>query len=272
MDLTEKNKGAYKLQNFGPIYCINLDGQPERWHYMEDQFRYWELTDYERISAYDGREDDLSDIIKGKYPDTMSSGEIGCVTSHLNAIKHFLDTSDAPYAIMMEDDCDLSLARNWSFTWTDFIARVPYAWDVIQLAIICTGDVVVPIHTRFVNEFSTACYVITRHHAEKLVKFHCRGGYTGKQKYKLDQGVKPRAVADDLIYNSGITYACPLLLYKIELGSTIHPEHIGIFHQGNHDGIRNFWAQQGAQMSVESVTDFDPYRGRVAESTAPQPA
>ena len=160
MDLTEKNKGAYKLQNFGPIYCINLDGQPERWHYMEDQFRYWELTDYERISAYDGREDDLSDIIKGKYPDTMSSGEIGCVTSHLKAMKHFLDTSDAPYAVMMEDDCDLSLARNWSFTWTDFIARVPYAWDVIQLAIICTGDVVVPIPVSYTHlTLPTICSV-----------------------------------------------------------------------------------------------------------------
>ena len=34
---------------------------------MEDQFKYWQLTDYERISAYDGREDDLGDIIKGKY-------------------------------------------------------------------------------------------------------------------------------------------------------------------------------------------------------------
>ena len=267
MDLTERNKGAYKLKNFGPVYCINLDGQPERWHYMEDQFKYWQLTDYERVSAYDGREDDLGDIIKGKYPDGMSSGEIGCVTSHLKAMKHWLETSDSPYAIMMEDDCDISLAQNWSFTWQDFIARVPYAWDVIQIAIICTGDVVVPIHTRFVNEFSTACYVITRHHAEKLVKFHCRGN-----KYKLDQGVKPRPVADDLIYNSGITYACPLLLYKIELGSSIHPEHIGIFHKGNHDGIRNFWAQQGAQFSVETITEFDPYRGRVAESTATQQA
>ena len=105
-NLIDKNKGAYKLNNFGPIYCINLDGQPERWEYMENQFKYWELTDYERISAYDGREDDLSGIIKGKYPDMMTSGEIGCVTSHLKAMKHFLDTSDAPYAIMMEDDCD----------------------------------------------------------------------------------------------------------------------------------------------------------------------
>ena len=40
MYLTEKNKGAYKLNNFGPIYCINLDGQPERWEYMEDKFKY----------------------------------------------------------------------------------------------------------------------------------------------------------------------------------------------------------------------------------------
>ena len=265
MDLTDKNKGAYKLNNFGPIYCINLDGQPERWHYMEDQFKYWDITNYERVSAYDGREDDLSDIIKGKYPDMMTSGEIGCVTSHLKAIKHWLETSDSSYAVMMEDDCDLSLAKFWGFTWTDFIARVPYAWDVVQIAIICTGDIVVPIHTRFVNEFSTACYVITRHHAEKLVRLHCRG-----DKYKLDQGVKPRPVADDLVYNSGITYACPLLLYKIELGSSIHPEHIGIFHKGNHDGIRNFWEQQGAQMTVETITEFDPYRGRVSEPTQQQ--
>ena len=28
-------------------------------------------------------------------------------------------------------------------------------------------------------------------------------------KYKLDQGAKPRAVADDLIYNSGNTFAIP---------------------------------------------------------------
>ena len=36
----DRNKGAYKLNNFGPVYCINLDGQPERWQYMEEQFKY----------------------------------------------------------------------------------------------------------------------------------------------------------------------------------------------------------------------------------------
>ena len=256
----DKNKSAYKLKNFGPVYCINLDGQPERWKYMESQFKYWQLTDYTRISAYDGREDDLSDIIKGRYPENMSSGEIGCTTSHLKAIKHFLDTSDAPYAVIMEDDCNIDIARYWNFTWVDFIARAPYAWDVIQLAIICTGDIIVPVHTRFVNDFSTACYVITRHHAEKLIRNHVRG-----DKYKLDNGVKPRPVADDLIYNSGCTYATPILLYKIELGSSIHPDHIETFHRNSHDGILNFWKQNGAQLSVDDITNLNPYLGRISE-------
>jgi hypothetical protein len=243
----DKNKSAYKLKNFGPIYYLNLDGQPERKLYMEKQFEYWEIKNYTRISAYDGRTDDLSDIIKGKYPDLMSSGEIGCVT-------------------IMEDDCNLDIAKYWDFTWENFISRVPYAWDVIQLAIICTGDIVVPIHNRFVNDFSTACYAITRHHAEKLIKHHIRG-----DKYKLDNGVKPRPVADDLIYNSGVTYATPMLLYKIELGSSIHPDHIDAFHRSSHDGILNFWQQRGSELSLEHMTNYDPFLGRITEPSGRTP-
>ena len=83
---------------------------------MEDQFKYWEIEkNYQRVSAYDGRGDnDLSEILKGRYPDNMSSGEVGCVTSHLKAMKMFLET-DAPYAMIMEDDCDLSTVSHWQF-------------------------------------------------------------------------------------------------------------------------------------------------------------
>ena len=112
-----------------------------------------ESTDYHRISAYDGRDDDLSDILTGRYPTNMLTGEIGCTTSHLRAMKHFLETSDSPYAIMMEDDCDLDIVRFWNFTWDDLYAQFPYDWDVVQLAIICTGDLHVKLHKRFVNDF-----------------------------------------------------------------------------------------------------------------------
>ena len=260
----DRNKAVYKLKGIGPIYYINLDDQPERWNYMEEQFKYWEIENYTRVSAYDGRESDLGEIIKGRYPDMMSSSEIGCTTSHLKAIKQFYESGE-PYAIMMEDDCNLDLVRFWNFTWKDFYCKLPYDWDVCQIAIICTGDIQIKVHKRFVNEFSTACYLITRHHAEKMLKLHVRG-----DKYKLDNGVRPRPVADDLLYNSGNTYALPLLLYKIELGSSIHPEHIDVFHKGNYEAQYNFWSQKGAQMLIDELMDYDPYLGRVSESSGTQ--
>ena len=232
---------------------------------MEDQFKYWEIENYTRVSAYDGRDDDLSHLLKGRYPDMMSGGEIGCTTSHLKALKMFLET-DEPYCILMEDDVSLDLVRFWNFTWRDFYVKIPYDWDVCQIAIICTGDIHIKVHKRFVNEFSTACYLITRHHAEKLVRLHTRG-----DKYKLDNGVKPRPVADDLIYNSGNTYALPLLLYRTELGSSIHPEHVDAFHKGNFQAQMNFWQNKGAQMSINELMDYDPYLGRVVNTTPSPP-
>jgi hypothetical protein len=255
------NYNAHKLEGFGPIYYINLDSQVNRAYAIEEQLDFWNLY-YTRISAYNGIDSDLSEIIKGKYPDNMSSGEVGCVTSHLKAIEYWYNNSDSPYAIIMEDDCSLNTVKYWNFTWKDIISRAPYAWDTLQLAIICTGDIVVPFHNRFVNDFSTACYAITRHHAEKLIRNHCRNG-----KYKLDNGVKPRAVADDLIYNSGCTYASPLLLYDIELGSSIHPDHVDIFHKNSYSAIYNFWKNNGSEIDIEMITNYNPYLGRVAESS-----
>jgi hypothetical protein len=253
----DKNKSLYKLKNLPHVYYINLDDHTERKEYMEDQFKYWELENYTRISAYDGRNDDLSHILSGVYPPLMNSGEVGCVTSHLKAIKYWLDTSDSNCAIFMEDDCDLSVAKYWPFTWKDFFCQIPYDYDVIQLAIINPASITIKLHKRFVNDFSTACYLINRRYAKKLVDLHIIN-----EKYKLDNGVKPRAVADDLIYNSGNTFSIPLFLYRLELGSSIHDEHIEVFHKSSHDALISFWQNDASNVSDwNSLFDYDPYYG-----------
>jgi len=257
----DKNKSKYKLKGLPPIRYINLDGQPERVQYMEDQFSYWGIDNFKRISAYDGRDDDLSDLLKGRYPDNMTSGEVGCVTSHLKLLKQWLDETDEPILLVMEDDCDISTVAHWPFSWRDFQSQLPYDFDVVQLAIINPSSVTIQLHRRFVNDFSTACYLITRHHAQKLVNLHCRDNY-----YKLDQGVKPRAVADDLIYNSGNTFAIPLFLYKIELGSTIHDIHINVYHRSSHDAIWNFWKNNATDLDwTGNLFHYDPFAGRIPQ-------
>ena len=142
----DKNKAVYKLKGLPPIYVINLDDKPERWKFMENQFKYWQIENYQRISAYDGRGDnDLGEILKGRYPDQMTSGEVGCVTSHLKALKMFLET-DEPCLLMMEDDCDLSNVFHWGFTWKDFYSKIPYDYDVVQLAIINPASITLQLH------------------------------------------------------------------------------------------------------------------------------
>ena len=257
----DKNKSKYKLKGLPPIRYINLDGQPERVQYMENQFSYWGIDNFKRISAYDGRDDDLSDLLKGRYPDNMTSGEVGCVTSHLKLLKQWLEETDEPILLVMEDDCDISTVAHWPFSWRDFQSQLPYDFDVVQLAIINPSSVTIQLHRRFVNDFSTACYLITRHHAQKLVNLHCRDNY-----YKLDQGVKPRAVADDLIYNSGNTFAIPLFLYKIELGSTIHDIHINVYHRSSHDAIWNFWKNNATDLDwTGNLFQYDPFAGRIPQ-------
>lgn len=253
----DKNKAAFKLKGVPPIYWLNLDSDENRRDYMESQFEYWEVKNHTRISGYDGREDDVSHYLKGKFPEMMTTNELGCCMSHLKAIKHFYEETDDDYCMILEDDVDFSTVKYWPFTWNEFAGLLPYDWDCVQLTTIPTGDIHVKLHLKFVNSFSAAVYLISRHHAAKIMKHHIRG-----DKYKLDNGVKPRAVSEDLILESGKTYTIPLFLYNLSMGSTIHQEHIVVFHQGPHAALSNFWQQQGASVDIKDYMDYDPYLGR----------
>ena len=220
----DKNKSAFKLKGLPAIYWLNLDADSDRRFYMEEQFKYWEVENHTRISGYDAREDDASEHLKGRIPDNVSQAELGCCMSHLKAIKYFYEETDDEYCMILEDDVDFSTVKYWNFAWHEFVGLLPYDWDCIQLTAITTGDIHVKLHLKFINDFSAAVYLISRHHAAKLMKHHIRG-----DKYKLDNGVKPRAVSEDTILETGKTYTIPLFLYNITLGSTIHTEHIGVF-------------------------------------------
>ena len=258
----DKNKSSYKLEGLPNSYWLNLDSDTHRRVYMEAQFKYWEIDNHTRISGFDGRDDDVCQYLSGIAPDDMSLNEIGCCMSHLKAIKHFYENTDDPYALIFEDDIVFDTVKYWNFKWKDFFKRLPIDWDCVQLAIICTGDIHVCLHNHFINDFSAAAYLITRHHAAKVLKNHTR-----KDKYKLDNGVKPRAVSEDTILGSGKTYSIPLFLYRLDMGSAIHPEHIDVFHKGSYNALMNFWQQQGYEMSIDTLMEYNPYAGRITEPT-----
>jgi len=263
----DKNRSAHKLEGLPAIYWLNLDADENRRFYMEEQFKYWKIENHTRIAGYDAREGDPSEHLKGKVPDNVSPAELGCCMSHIKAIKHFYEETDDEYCMILEDDVDFSTVKYWNFTWREFVGYLPYDWDCVQMTTITTGDIHVKLHLKFINDFSAAAYLISRHHAAKILKHHIRG-----DKYKLDNGVVPRAVSEDVILETGKTYTIPLFLYNLDFGSTIHQEHIGVFHKGPHTALTNYWQQQGASVNIGDWMNYDPYLGRVTTHSQQQNA
>ena len=252
----DKNKSAYKLEGLPKVLWINLDRFPDRKKYMEDQFDYWDIKDHHRITGIDGGE--FESYLKGTVPPQMNDGECACVMTHLNAIKYFVEETDLDEVMIMEDDVDLSTAKHWDFKWKDVRRKVPINFDALQLTIINPNGITLKLHHRFINDFSAACYVITRHHATKLLKLHQRGS-----QWKLDQNIRPRAVSEDLILDSGKSYSTPLFNYRLDMGSAIHEEHIDIFHKGSNNALVDFWRENGADVKIEEVMQLDEYCGRI---------
>ncbi|MFA6916539.1 MAG: glycosyltransferase family 25 protein [Parachlamydiales bacterium] len=224
-----------KLKHFEPIYYINLERSPERKAYMEEQFAQWGVENYTRIEALDGLRSGLRSYLDGDYPRNVLMKEMACTISHLKAIHHWLMTSKTSYAIICEDDLDMSTVEVWPFTWKELMDHLPYDWDVVQLVITNPDNFTMNIHARFEKDYGTVCYVITRHYAEKLMKLHVHG-----DRYKLDYTVRPRAVSDELIYNAGKTYSIPVFLYNVDFGSSIHSWHNGK-HQLCREAYHKWW-------------------------------
>ncbi len=259
----DKNKSRYKLDNLPPVFWINLDRFPDRQKYMIQQFDYWGIENHTRISGVDGVE--YEEHLKGMVPDNMNSGECACVMSHLNCLKYFVNETDYDEVMIMEDDVDLSTARHWTFTWREVRKKLPINFDTCQFTIINPNGIQLKLHHRFINDFSAACYIITRHHATKVLKCHQRGDL-----WKIDQNIKPRAVSEDLILDSGKGYALPIFNYRLDMGSAIHEEHIDIFHKDSKKGLEEFWQQNGQDIMLDQIMELDEYVGRIPPSVYQQ--
>ena len=252
--MTDTSTVKKKLKGIGPILWINLDTEVDRQKHMCDLLDAYEIQ-HTRISAIDARgNNDVSDLLVGKFPELLTQGELGCTMSHLKAIKYFYEETDLDYIIICEDDIVFDTVPYWPFTWSGFMAAAPYDWDVLQCAITSTKNLRANLHPRLINDFCAAFYVITRHHAEKLIKHHIRG-----DKFRLDQKIKPRATSEEIIYNSGVTYSIPMFTYRHDFDSGIHQDHIEIFHKQNVDGVMNFWKNRPPELDTPQLLDYEFY-------------
>lgn len=258
-----------KLENFGPVYLINLKDHKHRLKNAEQQFKKYKVKDYTIIEAIDGRNNDLSEIIKGEYPNLKSS-EIGCIASHIKALDHWLNTSDSEYAIIMEDDFSFDTVEYWQWDWNYVIKNIPDKAEIVQLILIQNEPIKFNLHKkmpydykkRMLYSWSTACYLIKRSYAKALVNEHLVDG-----KYRLrNHGFRNQA-ADVILYNLGNAYSMPLFTHIIDEKYAINSNHFD-FHTRSRNFINSWWQKNGKLYPKEQF--FDVKNGLTEKTNKPK--
>ena len=164
-----------------PIYYINLDRSPQRQKFMEDQFKLYNITNYKRIVGVDGKQlkNTLTDNINGtrftnNYHD-LTKNEVGCLLSHLKAIKTAYD-NNLDQVLILEDDSSLDLMFFWEDDkLTSILNKLNKPdWEIFQLY---TGNCInfnskkCSLQTGEKDCWGCVAYLINRKGMEKIINF-----------------------------------------------------------------------------------------------------
>jgi GR25 family glycosyltransferase involved in LPS biosynthesis len=207
-----------------PILYINLDTSLERNRYIQAQIDFYNLQNITRISGIDGRKK-LNDNIKEGNIDGIEyknySGnkftELGCLLSHIKAIKHAYD-NNYNETLIVEDDCYFGLMPCWEKdSLKHILSELPSDWEIVALyhnRKIETDKKYTLIKNNY--GFGTVAYAINRRGMEKILN------NTGCD--IIDFKNNDLVVSDSYIYHLVNTYIYNLSLFipiNISLKSTV---------------------------------------------------
>lgn len=155
-------------------YYINLDHRPDRNEWMVNQFKRFNISNYERISG-----------IKEKF------GHIGCSKSHIVAIKKFID-SDEDTCIILEDDFKFIVPKQTYAELLNKLYSSSTEWNIVLLAAnVIQGPGYNDFLRTCLNAQTTAGYMVNKTFANNLLHNYEEGLQllidTKNKKYCIDQ-------------------------------------------------------------------------------------
>jgi len=140
---------------FESVYCINLDRRPERWSFMQDQFKRLQMP-VQRWSGVDGRTIDVPHLAnigliamealpryylpsdQKLFGTDLTDGGIGCALSHMMIWRQIIKTVSEGNAgadtkfLVIEDDCQF-LDGFAEAELQKRLSHVPDDWELIFL-------------------------------------------------------------------------------------------------------------------------------------------
>jgi len=163
-----------KLSGLPPIYIVSIEESAARRQNLYGQLKRFGIQDfyfcvYKRWAEYDWN-------ITGNHIDRIVANSFGPSTSHILTNKFWTENTDHEYALIIEDDIDLSTINLWNFNWLDLFKSLPEDWTCVQLCQIREQPWTMTFHLRHKQHHDLGCqaYLIKRCHAEKMAKQYWR--------------------------------------------------------------------------------------------------
>jgi hypothetical protein len=247
-----------KLKNFPPVYYVSFEKDGHRREVLNNQFDELGIKNYTPIIST--KKMDIKSIIKGTYLSEVEKPQQYNSTSHLRAIKTWIENNTSDYALFLEDDVTLESIEHWNFTWDSFIEALPEDWDCVQLTCVREDNNQVTFREREWDDWSVTAYILTREYAQRLLENY----YNGKE-FNLDiQGTNLVPIVENIIYSLGKTYAIPLFVenpksistYFLREGEKLNFElhqYNQYYHQESSKEVLNWWKENGKVTNIKDL-------------------
>jgi GR25 family glycosyltransferase involved in LPS biosynthesis len=221
-----------KLKDLPPIYLLTLDERPDRLEYAETQYEKWEITNYTKVSGSKYQVSNYEDWKNMIIINPISSEsslkqkfqhltEIAISLSQLLIIKTWLETTNDPYMIIMEDDYNLSYIKYWHFDWNYLMNNIPHDWDCIQISFE-NGSIIPCFLHPIISGHGTGASLINREYAKKILRlYYVDDKFNFSKKINCVKWMKPNPniTVDYFLGHSGKTYCLPLFSVNPKIGS-----------------------------------------------------
>ena len=265
--LAKINDCSFKLNNFPPVNFISVDHSEDRREKLYEKFKKFGVDNITPHIFKKYNDEDhiiISNYLEQNGDYRLSQGSRGPVTSHLKAIKKWLNTTSDEYAFFCEDDLSLETVQYWNFTWQEFMDILPPKWDCIQLCLLREyfSDFKIEFRNRCWCDWSACAYLITREYAQKLIDtYHYDDNFYLDSKchdaqYRPDWALVP--VVETIIL--GLTnrvYVIPLFVEDISFKSSYKIENqnddLDDHHYNSYNTIINWWKEMTFKLNSNKI-------------------
>lgn len=256
-----------KLDNAPKIICITTEGADNRIGNFINQCSSLNISNY-RIMKFKPYEE-YGFTITGKYINNIHKNSKGPTTSHLLAIKNWLDSSEEDFVLIMEDDVSLETVQYWNFNFSDFINSLPQDWECVQLSCIreSFNNIEIKTRSRLNSDWGCQAYLLNRNYAKKLIKkYYVSNTHFNLDNFNVKVQIKPEEygiydlfpIVENILFEGvGVVYNMPLFIEDINNTNSNFAQSNDQIHINSHNHILNWWKNEGREKQILNINYKD---------------